>query len=54
MKVSPIGNVPQNSNIVRTNRIPFSENTVPADDVRNNFTFEKSTEGLLAKHTIKG
>lgn len=54
MKISPIGNVLQNLNIVRTNRIPFGRNTVPADDVRNNFTFEKSSEGLLAKHTIKG
>ena len=54
MKISPIGNVPQSLNIVRANRIPFGGNTVPIDDVRNNFTFEKSIEGLLAKDTIKG
>lgn len=54
MKILPIGNVQQNSNITRTSRIPFGGNTIPVDDVRNNFTFERSSEGLLAKDTIKG
>lgn len=53
MKILPITYV-QNYKNLTSPKISFQRNQIMADDVRKNFTYEVSTEGLKAKNTIKG
>lgn len=54
MRITPVNNTQYNINILKNRPLFFVGSQIPANDVRNNFTFDRSTDGILAKDAIKG